>query len=194
MKISATKTGGRRVLGALFLLLPAAAAAHNYSYVEGGFVNQDQGRRSPGDESGFRIAGSLDLAPPLALIGEFVDTGDFFQLGGGLLFHTPLSKVLDLNAGATLEHMDTGRNDDLGVGVRGGVRWLALPSPRNFERLEATAEVRHLFIFSDSVTSLRAGALYRIAHNLDAQGAVQAGDDDRVEVGLRYNFNGGRSY
>jgi hypothetical protein len=181
-------------LAASLLLLPAAASGHDYSYVEGGFINQDQGRRSRGDADGFRMAGSLDLGgPPLALIGEFVDTGDFSHLSGGLLFHRPVSDVIDLNAGATFEYMDTGRDDDLGAGLRGGVRWLVLPGPRNFERLEATAELRHLFIFSDSLTSLRASALYRIADNLDAQGAIQAGDDDRIEAGLRYTFGAGRS-
>lgn len=185
---------GRAVGALLVLLFSAAASAHDYSFVEGGFVNQDQGRRSRGDADGFRIAGSLDLGRPLALIGEYVDTGEFGHLSGGLLFHTPLSNVLDLNAGATLEHMDTGRDDDLGVGLRGGVRWLVLPGPRIFERLEAAAELRHLFIFSDSLTSLRASALFRIADNLDAQGAVQAGDDDRIEAGLRYTFSGNRGY
>lgn len=185
----------RRALGALCLLLPAVAAAHDYSYVEGGFVNHDRGRRTPGDDNGFRLAGSLDIGvAPLALIGEYVDTGDFSQLTAGLIFHTPLSKVLDLNAGASLERVDTGRDDDFGLGLRGGVRWLVLPSPRTFERLEATAELRQLFVFSDTSTSLRAGALYRIADNLDAQGAVQAGDDDRVEVGVRYYFSTERAY
>lgn len=182
-----------RALSVIVLLLPAIASAFEYSHVEGGFVSHDRGPRTAGDDSGFRLAGSLDLMrAPLALIGEYLDTGDFSQLSAGLIFHTPLNRVMDLNAGVTLEHVDTGRDDDLGMGLRGGVRWLILPGPRNFERLEAGAELRQLFVFSDSSTSLRASALYRIADQLDAQAAVQAGDDDRVEVGLRYNFNSGR--
>lgn len=183
-----------RALGALFLLVPALTCAqHDYSYIEGGFVNIDYDR---GDDSGLRLGGSLDLGAPLALIGEYTDTGDFRQLSAGLLFYSPLDEGLDLTGGATLEHWDVGGrrgDDDLGIGLRGGLRWLALTEAHNPGRLEIGGELRHVFIFDDSATSVRGSALYRIVDDLDLQGAIQVGDDDRFELGVRYHFTPARA-
>ncbi len=180
------KTLFHRALGALLLLLPATVLAeHDYNYVEGGFVNVDYARS---DDSGLRLAGSAELAAPFAVIGEYADTGDFSHLTGGLLFHSPLDEVLDFTGAVTLDRVDIGRSDDLGVGLRGGLRWLALTRAQNPGRLEVGAELRHIFVFSDSLTSLRGSALFRIADAVDAQGALQLGDDDRIELGLRYYF------
>jgi hypothetical protein len=185
------KTFLPRACGALTLLLSAAVSAqHNYSYIEGGFLNLDYDR---GDDSGLRLAASFDFAAPFALIGELADTGDFSHFTGGLLFHTPLENEIDFTAGVTLDHVDVGRNDDLGAGLRAGVRWLALTENQNPGRLEVGGELRHIFVFSDSLTSVRAQALFRVADDLDAQGALQFGDDDRIELGLRYYFSGSAS-
>lgn len=187
------KTFGRAA-GALLLLLPAAAFAqqHDYTYVEGGFVNIDF--ENGEDDSGLRLAGSFDLGAPLSVIGEYADTGDFSQLTGGLAFRTPLQNLLDFTAAVTLDRVDVPRDDDLAVGLRGGVRWLALTHAQNPGRLEVGGELRHIFsVFDDSVTSVRASALYRIAEQFDVQGAFQVGDDDRIELGLRYSL-GNQAY
>ncbi|HSW15208.1 MAG TPA: hypothetical protein VLI06_20330 [Solimonas sp.] len=166
---------------AALIALPTLAAAHSYTYVEGGFLNRDYGRD---DESGFRIAGSGDIVPNIALIGEYADTGDVDQISGGGLFHTPVNSQLDFTAGATLEHIDVGSADDTGFGLRSGLRWQTADG-----RFELAPEVRHIDVFDDSDTSLRLGALYGLTPALDVVGAVQAaGDDDRLEAGLRYNF------
>jgi hypothetical protein len=162
------------------LLFPTLAAAHNYTYVEGGFIDRDTGLDR---DAGFRIAGSANVASPIALFGEYADTGDFSQLSAGALFHTPLNSVLDLVAGGSIEHADTGSRDDTGFGIRGGVRWQLIAA-----RLELNPEIRHVDVLDDSGTSVRLAALYRVARRLDVQGAVQGGDDDRFELGLRYNF------
>lgn len=175
-----TRTRMLVVAGAL-AALPTLAAAHSYTYLEGGYLNRDFGAD---DESGFRIAGSGDIAPNIALIGEYADTGDVDQISAGGLFHTPVNNQLDFTAGATFEHADVGPADDNGFGLRSGVRWQTADG-----RLELAPEVRYLDVFDDTDTSLRVGALYGLTPELDLTGAVQAaGDDDRYEVGLRYNF------
>lgn len=163
------------------LLLPLAASAHNYTFVEGGYVSRDNGGAE--DDSGVRIAGSGAVAPNLAVIGEYADTGDFEQLSGGLEFHTPLNPILDLTLGGTLESVEAGNADDTGYGLRAGLRWQVGNTP-----LELTPGVRHIDVFDNDATSMRLGALFAVTNALDLQGAIQGGDDDRVEMGVRYNF------
>lgn len=162
------------------LALPLAAQAHDYTYLEGGLVSIDQGRE---DETGLRIGGSVSIAPQFALIGEVADAGDLSLLSAGGLFHTNLQRNLDLVAGLTLEHVDAGRVDDTGFGLRGGLRWLLADTA-----LELNPELRLVEIFDDSSVSARLGALYGLTPKLSLQGAVQGGDDDRFEFGLRYDF------
>ncbi|HEY0974175.1 MAG TPA: hypothetical protein VGE57_06750 [Solimonas sp.] len=172
------KTTGKALTVAA-LLLPLSAFAHNYTYIEGGYLNRDYG---PQDDSGFRIAGSGSIADNFALIGEYSDVGDLDQVTAGVLFHTPLNNAIDLNLGATFEHVDAGVADDSGYGLRAGLRWQPMP------KLEMNPEIRYVDVFDSSDTSLRLAGLYAISPEVDIQAALQGGDDDRVEVGLRYNF------
>lgn len=161
------------------LALPLAAHAHNYTYVEGGYVSLDNDAE---DDSGFRIAGLGAIAPSFALIGEYVDTGDFEQLSAGAVFHQPIDRSLDWFAGATLEMVDVPGDDDTGFGLRGGLRWSFAKA------FELIPEIRHVDVFDEGFTSLRLAGLFRVAPRLDIQAALQGGDDDRFEAGLRYNF------
>ena len=161
---------------AVGLALPAAAA--DYRYLDGGVVDRD------GSDTGVRMAGSGELTAPLAAFGEVVDAGQYEQLSAGLMFHTPFATGLDFNAGATLEAVDTGGQDDTGYGARAGLRWQVPQS----NGLELNPEVRHVVVFNDVITSFRAGALFPVAPRFNLLGALQAGDDDRVELGMRYSF------
>jgi hypothetical protein len=160
------------------VLLPTAAAALDYRYLDGGFVDRDA---STG--LGVRMAGSAALTPPLALFGEVVDDDQFTQVSAGALFHAPIGTQLDFNAGGSVEIVDTGAGDDTGLGARMGLRWM-VPDTRG---LELSPEVRHV-VFDSSITSVRANALYPLTRSLLMQGALQGGDDDRIEIGVRYNF------
>lgn len=166
---------------ALATVMPGAALAHNYTYLEGGYLNRDLGGSR--SESGFRLGGSASVAPPLALFGEFSDTGDIRQLTLGGLFHTPLNRVVDLNLGASLEDVRVRNRTDTGLGLRAGLRWQLDP-----QRFELHPELRYVDVFDDSLTSLRVAMLVRLNPQLDLQGAIQGGDEDRYEIGLRYNF------
>lgn len=161
--------------------LPGLASAHNYTYLEGGYLNRDFGAD---DESGFRIAGSGAIAPHFALIGEYADTGDLEQISAGGLFHTALNNTVDFTLGATYEHIEFGPGDDNGFGLRTGLRWQNADG-----RLELAPEIRYIDFGDDDDTSLRVAGLYGLTNELDVVAAVQAaGDDDRLEAGLRYNF------
>lgn len=168
-------------LAVLALALPGLAGAFDYSFVEGGFVDIDRGRRDQGD-AGLRVGGSFSVLPQLALTGEYADTGDFSQMSLGALYHTPLAPRWDLIAGGGLEFVDIGADDDAGFGLRGGARWQAL------DRLEVQPELRFVDVFEETSTSLRVSAAYEVVPRLDVQGAVQCGDDDRLEAGVRYRF------
>lgn len=156
------------------------AQAFDYSYLEGGFVNRDSGRD---DDAGARVAGSYAVLPQLAAIGEYVDTGDFEQLSAGVVFHAPIITALDFVGGATLEAVDGGNDDDTGLGLRAGVRWDLLPGV-----IEINPELRYVGAFEDDQTSLRVAGIGQIAPRFAVQAALQAGDDDRIELGMRYNF------
>lgn len=165
---------------AIFSVAPAAWA-YDYTYLEGGYVSIDRGRN---DDSGLRLAGSVSVTPKVALIGELVDVDDdYSQLSAGALFHTPIDHQWDLALGATFEHVDVGSEDDTGFGLRGGARWR---QPGG--RLQLEPEVRLVDVFNDTASSVRLGALFELAPRLDLAGAFQGGDDDRLELGVRYRF------
>jgi len=168
-------------VSAAALLVPIAAGAHNYTNLEGGFVN----REIPAEprDSGFRVAGEANVASPLALFGEYADTGPFDQLSAGALFHTPISPTVDFDAGPSVEHADNSRRDDTGFGARAGVRWQLANA-----QLELAPEVRYVNVLDENGASARLGALYRLTHSFDLSAAGQVGEENRVEAGLRYNF------
>jgi hypothetical protein len=167
-------------------LLPAVAAASDYTYIEGGFIDRhDYGH----DGAGGRIAGSFDLPLlPLAIIAEYDGTSHLDQEDIGAVFHVPVLPTLGVFGGATLEHADRegDTNTGVGVGARAGVRWRTIPA------LELDPELRWVHLFHTDETSVRLNALYNLAPHFDLQGAVQAGDDRRFEVGLRYVFGDSR--
>ncbi len=162
------------------LFAPASAIAHNYNYVEGGFIDRDLENES---DSGLRIAGSVAIAPQFALFGEFSDVGELEQLTFGGLYHQALQHDLDAYGGLSLEMVDAGRSDDTGIGLRAGLRWTAPDA-----RFEVNPEIRHFDAFDEGVTSLRVAGYFAIARPFDLQLALQTGDDDRFEAGARYNF------
>ena len=177
----------RKVLAAastLAVLLAApAASAFDYTYIEGGYgdIDLDNGY----DDSGFRFAASYGgLHPQIALIGEYADWGDLSQLTLGAVFHAPLQKDLDFFAGGSFERLDAdGGYDDTGFGLRAGLRWQIPNLP-----VQLIPEVRYLDIADDTLTSFRLGGLFTIAPRIDLVAGLQTGDDDRLELGARYNF------
>lgn len=174
----------KTALASLLVLLPALAAAHDYTYLDGGVVDAEGPRGSESD-LGVRMSGSMRVAPAVAAFGSVVDAGSLSHLTAGAMLHTALNPYVDATAGAALELVDEGASDDAGVGLYAGLRWHI---PTGNRRLELAPEVRHIDVLDESRTSLRNQLLYRVAPQLDIHGAVQVGDDDRVEAGVRYTF------
>lgn len=168
---------------AALLLAPALASAYSYNYLEGGYLNRDQA----GSDSGFRVAGAFDVFDPVALIAEFDHVDSFDQISVGALYHMPLQRGLDLNLGATFENFDYSHGSDSGLGLRAGLRW-QLPQTK----LELNPELRYVSVGDEDGMSLRVAALYPVAPKLKLQGSVQFGDDDRFDLGVRYEFGPGR--
>jgi hypothetical protein len=166
---------------ATILAIPTANAARNYNYLEGGYVRLDD--ESSDDEDGARMAGSADILKDVALFGEYADTGPFEQATFGALYHPALDEYMDLNLGLSVEQAEFGSIDDTGFGARAGVRWQVAENG-----FEINPEIRYVDVLDDGRTSARVGALMPFGQNLAAVGAVQGGDDDRLELGLRYQF------
>ena len=172
----------KRLIPVLLLASGPALAGH-YDYVEGGFIDVDRGNDS---DAGARIAGSVDVAPAFALFGEFSDTGPVEVLSGGGLYHQPIARQLDLVLGGSMEAVEVGNADDVGFGVRGGLRWWLPNAP-----IEINPELRVVNVFDRTDTSLRVAGLLEFTPQVMIQSAVQAGDEDRLELGLRYRFGHG---
>ncbi|TJY64961.1 hypothetical protein E4T66_01675 [Sinimarinibacterium sp. CAU 1509] len=165
--------------GLAAMVFAPLAAAHSYSYVEGGYVSRDT---HGVNDDGIRLGVSGSVARNVALIGEYATTGDYDQLSAGAIYHQPIDRALDVFGGATLEQADNGHDDDTGFGLRAGLRWSFA------QHFELSPEIRHTNLFDNSDTSLRLTGLFNFAPNWNAQAALQSGDDDRFEAGLRYNF------
>lgn len=160
--------------------LPMVASAFDYNYVEGGYLHRDN---DFADEGGFRIGGSFAIDPQVNLFGEYGSTNAYDQITAGAQFHTPINNELDFTAGGSLEHLSGGGHTSTGFGMRAGVRWNVVPG-----QWELNPEVRYTHLDGDNLTSARVGASYHINRQFDIQAALQGGDEDRVEAGVRYNF------
>jgi hypothetical protein len=161
-------------------VLPALASASDYTYIEGGFLFRHDYTT---DGGGARVAGSFGIPlSPLAIIAEYDGSDGLSQADAGVIFHVPVAPVVDVFGGGTIEHADHGGDSDTGVGARLGVRLDAAPG------LELAPEFRFVHLYHRDESSLRLSALYAIAPHLDLQGAIQGGDEQRYEVGVRYSF------
>ena len=161
-------------------ILPMAASAFDYNYVEGGYLYRNN---DIADDSGFRLNGSFDIAPNVNVFGEYGSTSKYDQITAGAQLHAPINNVLDFTAGGSLEHFSGGGTNETGFGLRGGVRWNIVPG-----QWELNPEVRYVRVHGYDQTSARVGALYQINRNFGVAAALQGGDEDRVEAGVRYSF------
>lgn len=179
-------------MGALLLLaglvlaaLPLIATARSYDHLEVGLYAHadtdatDGVLNRGGRPAGYRVAGQIALpTQPLAYFSEYAHTDVLEQWSVGLLYHRPIWFSLDVTAGASVEFEDM--TDEQGYGLRAGLRWWPFGP-----WLELSPEVRHEELFQ-AATSGRMTAALQLQQRLFAEAAAQAGDDERVLVGLRY--------
>lgn len=173
------KTVGTASFALALASVSGIASAANYNYLEGGFLFRDN---YGNDDAGFRVGGSVALTAPLAAYGEFTSNDNVDQFSAGAVFHQPINSELDWFAGGGIEYVDIGPQDDLGFGLRGGLRWTPLKA------FEVTPELRYYDAVGDGQVSFRVGGVYAFSPPFALTAALQGGDDDRVEVGLRWNF------
>ena len=163
----------------------------SYDYFQFGYESRDyDGRFSPElDGLDAQLAHALD--EHLFLRGEAqifeVDPGDGdgWLIAGGLGFHTPLQKSLDLVLSGDLVHVDYDFGDDTGYRLRGGVRHATAPQLE----LAGGAFLQDIGDFVDSEFGLYGSALFHINEDIDVGAELQLGDDSDV-IGLfgRINF------
>lgn len=168
------------VFAAALLALPGLAAAHNYSYLEGGYLQLDNDVE---EADGFFLGGSYGLFNHVAVLAEWETAGDYDQLSAGLQYHRSLTDPIDLTLGVTAEQLSFDRDDDTGYGLRAGLRWQAYD-----HRFELWPEARYVDALGEDALSGRVTATYAVVPRLDLIGLAQVGDDDRYSLGLRYNF------
>jgi len=168
------------VAAAAMSFMPFVASAFDYNYVEGGYMHRDN---DLSDEGGFRLAGAFDIAPNIGVFGEYGNVSSYDQFTAGLQFHTAIQNALDFTAGASVEHFTGSGDSNTGFGLRAGLRWDIVPG-----QWELNPEVRYIRIDGENLTSARLGGMYHINKNFAINAALQGGDDDRLEAGLRYSF------
>jgi len=131
---------------------------------------------------------SLVLAVMAAGLAMPVAAADYRFLDGGVVDREGSDMGVRLAGSADVTYPVAVFGEVIDAGVyeqlSAGLRWF-VPETRG---LELSPEVRHVMVFDSSVTSIRAAALFPMTRQMLLQGALQGGDDDRVEVGLRYNF------
>lgn len=162
-------------------LVPGMVSAADYNHIEGGFIQRDTYGRS---DAGVRVGGMLGIVPSIAAYSEFSSNDELNQFSAGAVFHAPISQEVDFFAGGGIEYLDVGPSDDLGYGLRGGLRYT--PS----KVIELSPEIRYFDAVGDGRVSLRLSGAYYIAPRFALVAAVQGGDDDRLEAGVRYRFGG----
>lgn len=171
----------RPLAAAALTLLPGMVLAADYNHIEGGFIQRDTYGRS---DAGVRVGGMLGILPSVAAYSEFSNNDELNQFSVGAVFHAPLTSQVDAFAGGGLEYVDIGASDDLGYGIRGGLRF----TPTSV--IELSPEVRYFNAVGDGRVSFRLGGAYYFAPRFALVAALQGGDDDRFEAGIRYRFGG----
>ena len=174
----------KTILAAAMLMTAAIsqAAPLSYDYVEGGYGEWDR------DDALF-VNGSKALDNNLFVLGGIyaidAKANDGFYLEGGVGYHLPLSKQVDLVMSAQLLYGDIGNNDDMGAILRAGVRF----TPADRVELEGGLAVSSNDTLIDDGVGLDATARYFFSNALS--GAIGLHSDtelDGVSLSMRYNF------
>jgi hypothetical protein len=173
---------------AALTLAPGALSANGYSHLEAGLYGHedtdvtDAVPHRGNSLYGYRVAAQVAWPTgPWASFLEYGQTDVLEQFSGGLLYRRPVAPGLDLTGGASAEFEDM--TDEKGYGLRAGLRWIP------FAPLDVHAEVRHEELFS-AATSARLTVAAQVARRWHVEGMVQAGDDERYLLGLRYALPG----
>lgn len=186
------KTVAAVVLG-LVLTAPASAAGSSqprsglfsYNYLQLSFVDFDS------DFSGFKLDGSFDLQPDLALIGSFLSADrhnsyDYNLFTLGLAYHQRLSGMpkSDIVLHGEFEHASikyAHRNDD------NGLRLGAMLRGQIHRNIELFGDVSYASLY-DNDLGLTLGLNLSLNQQFSVVGSAEFSDNDMLLLGVRLLF------
>ena len=146
------------------------------------------------DAEGFGLDFSKAWTDRWFVIGRFVEAdvesrgveADVTRFSAGVGYAHELEENLDVVVTGQLDFADVdvenaGDDDDLGIRVRGGARYMLNPNVELFGGLA-------LFTTFDSDFTFDAGALYHFEQGFSAIAQIEHDQDDVISIGVRYNF------
>ncbi len=153
----------------------------SYNYAEIQYVDMDSGL------DGFRLSGSYDIKPNLAITGSLLKASvgrfDYDLVGLGAAYHARWVEFekSDLIIHTSLVSGDASNDSELGLTFGAKVR-ASLK-----EQLEIYGDLSYTTVF-DGDLALDIGAAYTFAPDLAATLNYQLTDNDALSIGLRYYF------
>ncbi len=163
---------------------PAAAGLFSYNYVQLSYVDLDSGF------DGFKVDGSLDLNPSLALTASYMSTDrknsidyDLFTLG--LAHH---QRLVDLPKAdlvlhgefqrASLDYAYNNHDTETGIGFGAMLRYQV---QKNFETF---GDLSYTSLYDNDV-ALTLGLNLALNQQISLVGAIEMSDDDKLLLGVR---------
>jgi hypothetical protein len=161
-------------------------SSFNYRYAEGAILL--------GDFDGLRVGGSFPIQGPWIALGRFdymteeegsVDVDVLLLSGGAGYVHT-IDEKLDLIGSAEIEIGDIevdggGDDDDIGIRLRGGVRYQA------HEKVELAGGLSFATVFDEEL-GIDGQALYAFNENIAGFVGFDNREDTVWTIGVRFNF------
>lgn len=168
----------------------------NYDYIEVDYISIDdfstRGNLDP-DLDGFRVKGSMDIDPNLALIGSIGYAGennvDLTMISFGTAYHQKLEKTQlkqsDFSIYAEIERWDVeidnakGDKDDIGLHAGAAFRIKVVEKFEIFGDLSVRTTM-------DNDMAAEVGGRYAFTPRLHGVASIEISDADTLAAGLRY--------
>ena len=176
-------------VAALGITTPAHSADLNYNFIEAGYVFDADVESIGGD--GFRLRGSVEIAPSIILLGELVNLGfdnggDIDLIMGGAGYIIRYDQTFDLLGTFELGKADIsgpgGNADETGYRIGLGGRARIAPQAHGFGRFVIEN-------FDSSDTYLEIGAMYDVTPQFGVGATMQFGGDlDMITINGRFSF------
>lgn len=179
------------VTAAAVFMLPASATAadFSYNYAEFGYVLKADLDGFDGD--GFRLRGSLEVAPNIIVLGDLNALGldgsvDVTQMFVGAGYVMRQDERFDLIGSFELGRVKLkgpgGSVSETGFRLSGGVRAIVVPKVEGFAKLVYVNA-------SGSDLYVEGGAMYQISSQLSVGGSIELGGDlDQFTAFARFTF------
>lgn len=172
----------------LAMAMPFAATADiNYSFVELDYILFDD----DDDTNAYRLKGSFAITDNIFILGDYttfdLDEGDFDTVSLGVGYRHGINEQLDLYGALSIEYVDADIDDDTGLGLRAGARFMVMP------QLELKGELHHINdVFEEDTTLVTLGGQFlftpAIGAVLEYTADTDSDGDNAIILGGRFNF------